>query len=645
MRRSTLVSLLVVGGVMGCADAPTTVTRSFGPSLAFVATEILDGGGFEGAGNQNIAIDAHWAPRAWFQDPSVLELNEESVCVIEGQCPIGTMTDFFAGLELPVAPPAGSECRPQNATDQTGSQCFAVITNANFRPNPDIVSGDVPEVVTALRSAIRGTSPFNFDDPPTVLTAGLEWRLVLDYAFLTSQAASADENDDFAQIDLSAPGVPTTAVWSTSRNHLLPGGRLETQVTPGGCGSETFGGVTHTLSLCTGWIRDTIVVPAAFIGSVITVTISIHQRNGQVIDEEIEDPSTGETVTRRVAVDNGRASFLAFDNLRFIGGIDEPDVPSPTAPVITMFPATGNEGAPISLRSTITDPNGTIASFSWVAPTGCTITLPTRTSSRLTCPDDGVVNVLLTATDNSGETSVKTVGVTVRNVAPHFETGFLEIPAAVRALSPFRAALEFSDQGTSDTHTATWTFNAGVPIDGTVIPASPGAHARVDDFLIAPAAGFWNLRLVVLDDDAGQRGLTQKLPVFDPFAGSVGGSGAGFLYGTPVSVAASARYADGSATVPTGAVTIIAPAKGISRFDASSITYLVISGSRATIEGFGTRNGLPGYAFTLEIIDPPGTTKPTQARFHVRQLGVVKGFDYQSDYFPFETGDIGIRHP
>ena len=41
MRRVTLVSLLAIGGALGCADVPTTTARNIGPSFAFRATAYL----------------------------------------------------------------------------------------------------------------------------------------------------------------------------------------------------------------------------------------------------------------------------------------------------------------------------------------------------------------------------------------------------------------------------------------------------------------------------------------------------------------------------------------------------------------------------------------------------------------------------
>lgn len=631
MRRVTLVSLVAIGGALGCADAPTTTARNIGPSFAFRATELLDGGGFEGAGNQNIAIETHWAPVAWQMVPSVLELDEQSVCVTEGQCPVGTMTDDFGRLDLPVAPPEGSTCQPRNATDQTGSQCFAVITNANFEPNQDIVSGDVPNVITTLRSAIRGTPPFDINAPAAVpLTAGLEWRLVLDYAFLTSQAQVFGSGNDVATITLSAPGVPDRTVLRIEKDDVLGSGDVGAARNFSGCGSQSFAGFSYTLSLCTHWIRDTITVPQAFVGSIVSVTIAIEQADGRIVNG--------------VPDDNGRASFLAFDNLQFIGGVDEPDVPSPTAPAVAILAATGGEGTAIPLRSTVTDPDGTISSFNWTAPAGCTITNATRTSSRLTCEDDGEYTVLLSATDNSGETGVGSQVIVVRNVPPRFETGFLGLPPAVRTGSAFAVGAEFSDRGPVDTHIATWNFNLATAFPGTVTPPTSSAHGRVEDVLTAPAPGIYNLRLLVVDDDAGQRAMSAKLGVYDPLAGHVGGSGIGTLYGTPVSIDAAARYL-GDDVAPAGGVTLTAPAKGIDHFESTSLSYMVIVGQRATIEGFGKRNGMPGYAFTLVLNDPAGTLKPVQARFIVREVGVQKGFAYESPFFPIESGDLGILQP
>src|SRR6185503_9058214 len=126
--------------------------------------------------------------------------------------------------------------------------------------------------------------------------------------------------------------------------------------------------------------------------------------------------------------------------------------------VMTGGPYTGNEGAVIAIGGSASDPDGTIASTTWsVSPTAaCSIANANAVSTSVSCPDNGSYTLTLSATDNDGAATTKSVNLAVANVAP--------VIAAV-AMSPWSGEnvyavsqsvtvqATYADAGVPDTHT------------------------------------------------------------------------------------------------------------------------------------------------------------------------------------------------
>ena len=606
---------------MGCADAGPSAPR--GPPVSFARVVLLDGGGFESAGNVGTLSGSQWHPIGWTFIPGFgvgadgPRFEGDINCPTQGLCAVGDLRTSFGTLG-----PAPVGELLEGAPEPTIP--FGVISTTNF------IRFDVPYVT--LASGIQRSFQLPQD-------GALE--LSMDYAFLTGQLGTGPAHDDYALVELLAD-EDRAEVLRVSRDDFQPGGSGEVTGIPGGCGSAGMGGVTSEYPICSGWVLHRFPVPALFMGRSVIVRVTVVQPGGVVVPVTLTDEA-GVPFQTTQPQDNGLTTSLAIDNVRF----ERPDEDPNLAPIAEILETQGGEGSPISVRATSSDPDGEIASFDWGAPPACVLSSEIRTRAVLTCPDDGSYLVSYSVTDNGGRSTTVLRRIDIRNVAPIFESDLEGVPAVTRAGSNFTAAIRFSDRGVFDTHTATWRFSSLAAIPGTVFPASANDFARVEDVLQAPGAGMWNLRLQVVDDDGGQRGLTRSVAVFDPAAGSIAGNAFGYLYGTPVNVTANVAYPDANALLPSGVLTITAPAKGIDHFEATSFEYLVISGggTRARISGTGIRNGIPGYGFTVEIIDRLGTLKPVQVRFTVEELGVPKGFLYESEFFSAESGDLAIVAP
>ena len=96
-------------------------------------------------------------------------------------------------------------------------------------------------------------------------------------------------------------------------------------------------------------------------------------------------------------------------------------------------PYSGNEGSVIALSGTASDSDGTIASATWTIPVqplsgDCTLAnASSLTTATITCTDNGVATVRLTAADDDAAVTSANATVTVSNVAP---TATFSSPAA-----------------------------------------------------------------------------------------------------------------------------------------------------------------------------------------------------------------------
>ena len=82
-------------------------------------------------------------------------------------------------------------------------------------------------------------------------------------------------------------------------------------------------------------------------------------------------------------------------------------------------PYNGNEGSPINIAGTGSDPDGGTVTFEWsVAPTNCTFGNLSAASTTVTCTDNGAFTLTLKVTDDETTFTTATASLTVANVAP-----------------------------------------------------------------------------------------------------------------------------------------------------------------------------------------------------------------------------------
>ncbi|MER6287083.1 family 43 glycosylhydrolase [Streptomyces sviceus] len=265
--------------------------------------------------------------------------------------------------------------------------------------------------------------------------------------------------------------------------------------------------------------------------------------------------------------------------------------------------AGGKEGAAIALHGTLSG----AGSPQWTAEAGapCSFSDPRSAATTLTCTDDGTYTVTLT-----GGRSTDTATVRVTNAAPVLvSTAGPQSPVPVGRRTV--VAAEFTDPGTSDTHTCTVDWKDGsAPQSGTVTASGCRAeHAYAK-------AGIRRPVITVTDDDGASDSRTlPELIVYDRAAGPVLGAGAlaspAGAYPAKPDLTGKAAFSFAAAYLP-GAVTPVGEASfdfgraGL-KFRSTGSDWLVVTGSQAVYQGSGTVDGKSGYGFRVTATDGPDT--------------------------------------
>jgi REJ domain. len=277
----------------------------------------------------------------------------------------------------------------------------------------------------------------------------------------------------------------------------------------------------------------------------------------------------------------------------------------------------GSEGFAIALDgSESSDPDSDPLIYSWTIDTtgidaggACTFDDATSVTPEVTCTDEGVFSATLTVTDTSDASDSDDATVTVGNASPEV-TSFAcpTEPQAVNTSVPLGGS--FTDDGSNDTHTASYAWGDGHSSAGTV--SETAGSGTVSGSHTYESAGIYTPELTVSDDDTGSdTEPCRYVVVYDPSAGFVTGGGwidspAGAYVPDPAMTGKAtfgfvSKYKKG-ATTPEGSTEFQFHAAGLN-FKSTSYQWLVVGGSKATYKGWGTINGQGSYGFLLAALD------------------------------------------
>lgn len=232
---------------------------------------------------------------------------------------------------------------------------------------------------------------------------------------------------------------------------------------------------------------------------------------------------------------------------------DDSGGPGPVnlAPTVDAGPdVSGDEGAPVQLGGSASDPEGADLLLSWQATPGagvdagatCSVSSTVSLTPSVMCTDDGPFTLTLTANDGVHVVS-DSATLTLSNVAPGLGAALTAAPSAAvtadeEAPSPetpgvlqpqpwqvFRAGTEvslvarYSEPGTNDTHGCRTDWD-----DGTTSTYAPtDLTCRTSHVFEHP--GMYTIETEVLDDDTGLGTAEVLVIVYDPDAGFATGGG------------------------------------------------------------------------------------------------------------------------
>jgi len=217
--------------------------------------------------------------------------------------------------------------------------------------------------------------------------------------------------------------------------------------------------------------------------------------------------------------------------------------------------------------------------------------------------------VIITANDGNGGRTQASFPLIVNNVPPVIAsvTGPTD-PLALDTAATVSAT--FTDVGTPDTHTCTFSWDDASSTPGTVTE-TPGSRSCTAAHTY-DAAGVYKVEVTVIDDDTGSAtSAFEFVVVYDPSAGFVTGGGwidspAGAYEADPdlagkATFGFVSKYLKG-ATTPTGQTQFQFRVANFN-FHSTEYEWLVVSGAKAQYKGTGTVNGVPGYEFLLTATD------------------------------------------
>ena len=272
-----------------------------------------------------------------------------------------------------------------------------------------------------------------------------------------------------------------------------------------------------------------------------------------------------------------------------------------------------DEGSGVAVAAAGNDAEGEPIAYAWDLDGDGTFEWSGSSAVFAATEGPSSATIRVRATDACGLSSIAQTTVSVANAAPRLTaiSGAPAVPVPVNTAVSVSAP--FTDAGTLDTHTATWSWDDGTTTAGAVAESN-GSGVTTAAHLYT-AAGVYRITVTVTDDD-GAAGTTsyEFVNVYDVAAGTVTGNGSidsppGAFAPLPAKTgsgnfAFNARYSNGT---PTGTVQF--RLKGTTLiFRATSLQSLIIAGTRAQIRGEGTIAGdATAYAFLLTAASEGGT--------------------------------------
>jgi len=186
-------------------------------------------------------------------------------------------------------------------------------------------------------------------------------------------------------------------------------------------------------------------------------------------------------------------------------------------------PFAGQEGIAVGIAGSVVDPDSPGVTTLWsIVPAGgvdpgatCSIANPAALSTTVTCTDDGVYSLKLTADDGINAPVSAITTLTLTNVAPVVSISAPANGAMFVRGTTVAFTAPFTDIGTNDSHTCTVNFDDGTPIVPGTVNEVPGSGTCTTTHSFS-ALGPHNVLVRVTDDDGGAATAVVTVVIYLP---------------------------------------------------------------------------------------------------------------------------------
>jgi trimeric autotransporter adhesin len=184
-------------------------------------------------------------------------------------------------------------------------------------------------------------------------------------------------------------------------------------------------------------------------------------------------------------------------------------------------PYSGQEGTPVAIAGSVTDPDGPSLTTLWqVVPVSgvdpgatCGFGDASALSTTVTCTDDGTYQLRLRVNDGVNPEVVDTAALTLTNVAPAVTITAPPNGSLFQRGTPVTFTAPFTDIGRNDTHTCTVDFGDGSPVVAGNVAETPGSGTCGTSHAFT-VLGPHNVLVTVRDDDGGSATAVLTVIIF-----------------------------------------------------------------------------------------------------------------------------------
>ncbi|HEX7152518.1 MAG TPA: DNA/RNA non-specific endonuclease [Thermoanaerobaculia bacterium] len=560
---------------------------------------------------------------------------------------VATNEDQAKSFTLTVANPSGNTLTYTIVSTPSHGTLSGTNGNVTYTPAPDYSGTDTftYRVTDDSRQSSIATvtiTIYEVNDAPTATADAFvtdeDTALTINVADLTANDNAGDAGQTLTVTAVTGASLENGVVTFTPAPDFHGAASFTYTVCDNGTDSQC---ATATVAVTVNAVNDgptvTITAPAVVSeGSAVTASASGDDVDGDTL-------SYSWTVTKNGAPYATSPSFTPDDNGSYVVTVTVTDGTasasdsatvnvSNLAPVLSSLAVSAttiNENGIVTVTGSISDAGSAdthSVTVNWGDGTTSTIAAAGAFSLSHQYLDDANATIFVVVSDDDGGTVNGGLSVVVNNVAPVI-TSTSGPTAAINLGGTATVNVSYTDAGTLDTHSATFTWDDGSTSTGTCAAGTCTASRTY------AAAGTYGVAITVTDDDGGSASTTFNYVVVVNVAS--GHLTAGGFIDTAAGkghFTLNAKYKNNGSL--DGKVSF--KLKG-SDFDSTALEYLVVSGTNAQVRGTGKINGAGNYTFLVSVTDG----SPDKFRIRIRDAAGTTVYDN----VPGASDDLDAANP